>query len=85
MQKRLTLRQFMVLQGFDRPADLIAKAAELKSPVPQPAVSAMMRGDLSYPKARASVALALGIQESRLLELIGESGEAARRKMTPTK
>lgn len=82
--RRLTLRQFMVLKGFDRIADLVRAADARGEPVPQPAVSEMMRGGNSYPKARAAVAAVLGIDTPRLLELLAESSAATRRRMTAT-
>ena len=83
--RKLTLRHFMVLSGFDRIADLVRAAEAKKEPVPQTAVSAMLRGDPSYPKARAAVADVLGIDEAKLLELIAESGEEARRRLSSAK
>lgn len=51
---RLTLQQAMVLRGFPRQLDLINASGAKQS-----AVSAMLRGGLSYPKAREQVARAL--------------------------
>ena len=83
--RKITLRQFIVLAGLDRIADLCRAAEARGEPVPQPAVSAMVRGDPSYPKARAAVCGVLNIDEPRLLELIAESGEEARRRLTSAK
>lgn len=83
--RKLTLRQFMVLEGFDRIADVVRAAEARGEPVPQPAVSEMVRGGNSYPKARAAVGAVLKIDEPRLLELIAESGEEARRRLASAK
>lgn len=83
--KTLTLRQFMVLAGFDRIADLVRRAAEIGKPVPQPAVSAMLGGGQSYPKARDSVRSVLDVTEKRLQELIANSAEEARRRASSDK
>lgn len=81
---KLTLRQAMVLRGFDRIVDLVRRAAELKTPIPQPAVSAMLGGSTSYPKARAVMAALLGCTEDDVLGLIERSGREAARRLAST-
>ena len=75
-----TLRQVMVLRGYDRPADLVRAAAAAGTPVPQPAVSALLAGGPSYPRAREAVAATLGITVDQMLRFVRNSAlEAARR------
>lgn len=55
----LTLRQRMVLAGFDRPIDLIRASEKFDDGVPQGVLSQMLRGAPTYPLARDRVAKTL--------------------------
>lgn len=81
----LTLRQAMVLRGFNRPVDVVRAAEAAGTPVPQPAFSAMLGGSTSYPKARAAVAAVLGCSEDRLLEWITNSARDSAQRLRDAK
>lgn len=71
-----TLLQLIVDAGYSRQKDLLDKAAREGDPIPQPSLSAMVRGDQSHPKARASVARVLGISVARVERAIANGALA---------
>lgn len=57
----LTLRQAMVLKGFDRPVDFLKASVKFDGGVPQSVFSLMLRGSPTYPRARDIVAKTLRV------------------------
>lgn len=71
-----TLWQAIVAAGFDRQKDVLERAKALGEPLPQPTLSAMVRGSTEYPQARKSLARVLDVSEARVLGWIGNSAAA---------
>lgn len=78
----LTLWQLMALEGYRDQQELLAAVRNTGHDVPQPQLSAMLRGSREYPKARRAVAAVLlrrvsaADRDAVLLRLIGNAKAA---------
>lgn len=67
---QLDLPTFVTLRGYRRQVDLLRALQAAGTPVPQPVLSRMYRGEVVYPRARSRLAAFLDLQVDELDGLV---------------